>query len=666
MKQSYLANDPSLDNGLQKDLQKLQEKPYETLAKQCHAEYELAWQHQKPEKDEALRRLRLFNNQKRDKEAVGDTTMFSVFQTLFASLYIDTLQSKWQAREEGDEGVAENLNALSRYDATEMDKAQTDYEWIWDTLFFSRGLIDFSEYIRDPEKNIFIPIPYVLDPTTQLRDPRAKSVNGNKLHRGAARFFGGEVRMTKQEMKDHPDFLATMDVNNIKFGSSVKSLIEEARAARDAASNFQYDKNSKEQKTLGENGEYDILAWNTHWRVDGTVKKVKVWLANNHKEVVGFKVIDRESWQVIDRPLYPTSHQWRGTSIPDLTEDKQRARAVAQNLGIKFMKSDLYPSYIYDSNKIKNKNDLNFNFNKFIPADVAEGRSVLDAMAPLRRSAPNMQLLSFIYESLDISAQKATATADVQQGIQSQKDRPLGETNALLGQGQQRYSLSAKIFGWSERVYWLEWYNCYKEYFDKDIDEKVIRLEGPFGSKWRSLTADQIVTDKLDPDVEIVSLAVFRTEQLQAIQSGTAYISMALQDPLVNRRYAMKELGRLYGWEKDKLERLFPLTVDERIAEAENQDLNNNKPVQVNVADDHNVHLEIHSNAAATPATYAHIQTHIKALSIKKTNPGAFPPDQAQLAQQGQPQTGQPTNAQPPIQQALSLSAPAQSTGATL
>ncbi len=86
----------SLDKGLKKDLSRLEEKPMATLAKQCDAEFNLAWMHQKPKKDEALVRFKIFNNQKRKKDAVGDTTMFSIFQTVLASLYIDQLMSKWE------------------------------------------------------------------------------------------------------------------------------------------------------------------------------------------------------------------------------------------------------------------------------------------------------------------------------------------------------------------------------------------------------------------------------------------------------------------------------------------------------------------------------------------------------------------------------------------
>src|SRR4030042_3472268 len=135
------------------------EKPFESIIAQVQNEYTKAWKHQKPKKDEAEVRLKLYNNQRREKKSVGDTTLFTIMQTVLASLYQDRLAVTFSGREEGDEEVAENLNAMAEYDYEEMEKAVIDYSWLWDTLFFGRGYVDLSEFERDPENNIYLPIP---------------------------------------------------------------------------------------------------------------------------------------------------------------------------------------------------------------------------------------------------------------------------------------------------------------------------------------------------------------------------------------------------------------------------------------------------------------------------------------------------------------------------
>jgi hypothetical protein len=119
-----------------------------------------------------------------------------------------------------------------------------------------------------------------------------------------------------------------------------------------------------------------------------------------------------------------------------------------------------------------------------------------------------------------------------------------------------------------------------------------------------------------------------RARQLEERQAMGLYIPLALSDPTTNRRYGLKKLAKLNGMTKDEIDRLFPPTIDERIAEDENDRLSDDEFTAVKSTDDHNVHLEMHAKASATNSTYAHIETHKKALSLKKTNPELFPLDQ--------------------------------------
>lgn len=596
------------------------------LQRQCRAEFDIAWKNQKPKKDEWEVRLKLYNNQKRDKSAVGDTTLFTILQTILASLYVDRLSASFGGREEGDEETADNLNAVAEYDYEEMEKDVLDYEWDWDTCFFGRAFVEMSEWERDPAKHSYLPLPQVLDPITFLRDPYAKSVNGDRKGRGAARFYGYEIKMTEKDMLDNPNIFEDIDFKTIKYGSETQSIMKDAIEARNQAQGLQSVDKQEKEAVLGANAQYDITKWHTHWKTGGKVKKVRVWLANERSKVIGVEVLKKDYWPIIDRTLYPTAHDWDGTSIPDLVEDKQRARAIAQNLGLNAMKADLYPMYIYDSNKITNRNDLNFDFNKFIPVDT-KGEPIANALLPLQKAGINLNLLDFIYNSLDASAQKATATPELQQGAVSAEKRTLGELNLIANKVDTRYSLSAKVFGWSEKRFWQQWYQLYKDNFADGIDEKVLRIVGAFGAKWRPLRREDLVA-KVDPDVTIESTSLSRAKQLEESQKLTTYFSLALQDPTSNRRWGLKKLAKLNGLQKDEIDRLFPPTIDERIAEDQNDILNQNKKVAVLPEDDHNVHLEVHAKAGDTAAAKAHIETHKAALAVKKVKPELFPADQ--------------------------------------
>ncbi|HEC66016.1 MAG TPA: hypothetical protein ENI23_12045 [bacterium] len=457
-----------------------------------------------------------------------------------------------------------------------------------------------------------------------LRDTRATSINGDRKGRNACRYMGLEIMMTAEDIDNLPDKIGNIQIEELSHESGTKSIFQDASEARNNAQNRQTQRMEGESD-LGVNAGYVVTRWYTHWKIDGQVKKVKVWLADERAKLLAVQVLDNQDyWQIIDRPMYPTAHDWDGTSVTDLTEDKQRARAIAQNLGLKAMIGDLYPNYIYDSNKITNRADLTrMAFNKHIPVE-SKGENLNTAILPLQKASPNLALLNFIYTSLDISAQKATATPDIQQGIQSEKDRPLGETNLIASRVDTRYSLSAKIFGWSEKTLWQMWYRMYKDNFKEDIDEKVLRIKGLFGPKWRTLKKDNITAVK-DPDVFIESKAVNRAKQLEDRQGMIQYMGLAFQEEGTNRRYGLRKLGKLYGMEKDELDRLFPLTLDEREALEENELLNEDKLAPITAEQNHEIHLLEHSKANDTPATRAHLQGHQQAMMIKRTNPEFFP-----------------------------------------
>jgi len=64
---------------------------FKELIDQINSEFNISYWFMKPKWEEWALRLKLYNNQKRDKSAVGDPLMFTIHQTVLASLYDDTL-----------------------------------------------------------------------------------------------------------------------------------------------------------------------------------------------------------------------------------------------------------------------------------------------------------------------------------------------------------------------------------------------------------------------------------------------------------------------------------------------------------------------------------------------------------------------------------------------
>jgi len=587
---------------------------FDSLIKQVQLEYLMGWEHQQGRIVEQLSRLALYNNQKRDKTAVGDPLLFTVHQTVLASLYNDHLGVEFLGRESGDDEAAENQTALAEFDYDKMDKAILDYFWLWDTLFFGRGLVKLAEFNRDDK--LMCPIPELVDPMTWLRDPKADCVSTGIIKGLRPMRFGGrEIEIARYELKEDKGYF---DLKDIKAGEEVKSLFKRAKEYRDNASGLQFLKNASETD-LGDSENINSLEWFTHWKG----KKVGVVLANGKSKVIKYTEY-KKRFPIIDRPMYPNSHSWDGTNIPDITEDKQRVRSVILNLSVQGIKADLYPMYVYDEKRIKNKSDLlNFGFNKFVGVD-GEG-DIRGAVQPLNKAKPDQVLAQWILNSMDTAAQKATATPEMQQGQVSSDKRTLGELNLIASKVDTRYSLTAKVFGWSERAFWEQWYDLYKEHFTSGIDEKVIRLVGAMGNQYRPLTKENTISTK-DPDIKIESRTVSENNKLKERVMLNAYSINVFNDPeALGKKYLKKKLAKLNGLDPDEVNIVYPATIDELVAEQENEEfLNVDKMTPVSPNDDDYSHLQIHNKAADTKAKAAHVHAHKVQLMVKRKQPELF------------------------------------------
>ena len=598
------------DTILAKQNAKNEARSFTRLLEQVNSEWQVSYDFMKPKWDEWGLRLKLYNNQKRDKEKVGDPLLFAIHQTVIAALYEDRLSAKFAPREHGDIEVASNLDDTAEFDYGEMDKDMLDYFWDWDTGFFGRGLVHFTEWNRDGK----YPIPELLDPMAFLRDPRATSAQGDQKGRNGLRFCGWEYRMTKNEMRDAGVYFNIDDLG--KSDGNAYSIVDRNRAIRAQAQGF--NDPTKRQGITGENQEYRLLLWYTRYQG----KLTRVVLAKDRSVVVRFEQLDRKTVPIIDRALYPMSHDWDGVSIPDIIEDKQRARSVLINLGLKSAKAALHPMYLVDANRVTNKHDLDFGFNK----NIMINGGVENAILPIQRQGIQ-QSAQFILDLLDTAAQKATATPDQQQGIQPGGNKTATEM-AIVNRGVgARYSLSAKIFGWSEKRFWKQWYLLYKENFEADIDEKIIRIIGAVNASWRPLTKENLIANE-DPDIIIESKALADAKRAEIMQGMTNFLNIVLTMPGANKRGAARRMGELNGLHKDDIVSLLPPDVHELKAEEENKLLSQNKQVPVDVMDNDMTHMLENSKATDTPATRAHLNAHKRAMLYKMLHPEAVPADQ--------------------------------------
>lgn len=603
------SGDDDDESPLSKELKDLEGRDFTELKEQIESEYQLAWWSFKPKFDEWCLRLRLYNNQRKDKEAVGDTTMFTIHQTVLASLYDDRLTVTFQGRESGDDDIAENDTIMAEFDNDEMEKDMLDYNWDWDATFYGTGLVCLMEYDRDA----MLPIPEYWNRLTTLVDPRAKTVNGDKKGRGRAKFMGREVRLSKYEMEDAGVYFNYSDLKNESTASDINSFLDQAEVLTQDARGYQQI--SKFTGLKGDTADHRVLEWFTIYKG----KRIFVTLAENRTKVIRYHELKGKDIPIIDRRIYPLPMSFDGISIPDLTEDKQRARAVLTNLGLKGAKANIHPMYLFNTNKIKNRGDLNFGFNKFIPVD----GDTTNAVQVMPKDTLKQEV-QYIMNLLDEGAQKATATPDIQQGNNSNSKRTATELSLQTQKVDTRYSLSAKIFGWSEKRFWQQWLRLYKEHFKEDIDEKVTRVVGALGAEYRPFRREDIVSNN-DLDVYVESRVLSDAKRFNEAKSFEGMLVLLQGDPTANMRYGMKHLAKLKGLKRDQINLLMPPTIEELRAEDENKVLEKDGLVEVLPTDDHITHLEIHNKLSDTPAKFAHINAHKRAMLLLRARPDLFP-----------------------------------------
>jgi hypothetical protein len=579
---------------------------------QIKLEYNYAYQYMNPRRIQVLDRLRLFSNQRRDKELVGDTTLFTVFQTVLSQLYEDRLSVTFEPGHPDDTDKVDVLGDVAKYDFDKMDMEQVEYDWDWYTAFWGAGFLDTSEW--NSKKKLMAPS--VIDNATFLIDPDCTLINGDARGFGAARYWGREITFTKAQMRKRK----FENIDNLKKGEDASSLQYLDKQQRRSAQNL----GQSADMIYGENENIPLLEW---WTIVGNEKWLFTTDLTFQVIVRAMKAQDQDEWPLEHRKLFPIPGDPFGVSIPDLVEDKQRAKSILTNLGLMHAKADLYPMYVYDRNSISPTTDLSFAFNKWIPSD----GPVTAAVQPLPKQ-PIGQLVSYIMDTIDQAAQRATAATAMQQGVTNPTPRSANESVRVFNQAQDRISTGVKIFAWSERGFWKKWLKQYKRFF-VSANSKFIRIEGPFGPKFIKITGDSFDFEE-DPDIYIESKILSDAANQDAAQRLTAFNSLVAQDQTVNRRYLNKKNAKVIGgFDPSEVNRIFPETPDEMKAEQENYSLDKNKLVKIDINDDHNAHLLIHAKADDTKAAIVHIEAHKRAIMLQRQQ-------QQQASQaQGQPQT---------------------------
>lgn len=550
-------------------------------------------------------RLKLYNNQRKQQDKIGDTSIFNVITTMLAIYYSDEIQVSFQGREFGDVPFAQNIENTAKFDYDEMGLDIINFETQWDRFFFGVGIRQCSEW----DSVCKTPIAKSLSALSWLPDPKG-GMDVKKF-----RYMGFEVEYTEAEMTEEAGFfnLDRLPKNTTRTGSE-KELDRQAYHEAQGLTDVNH------QNTSNKGRSYDMVDIITTLEgSDGIRRKYIVTVDDAVKNIFRFEEIEpvtkkeKENPELVPMPIslnyyMPQREDPFGTSIPDLVEDKQRAKSIFKNLRINAEKANIYPMYLYNRDKILNRRDLDFAFNKFIAVRGDVSDNVVRPLNKVNRTNESLTNEA----SLDADIEISTGASKNAQGVMSEQQRTLGEQEIVQANANLRYLLGSKINAWGERRFWKLWYRLYQQNFP-ETDAKIIRLQTSIGTQFAKITRKLFITSS-DPDIKISSK--LETEQKRNLDklSFTPIAQMLINDPSLptsSRNFVKRHLLRLNGMSNDLIQVMVPETPDESKARMENELLSkNNTEPEATMQEDHLSHIVIHSQAEKTPATMSHIQVH--------------------------------------------------------
>ena len=552
--------------------------------------------------------LGLMNNLQRGDQNISSTTLFSLFNRVHSSLYSDVITVKFIPPEDSDNKKTETLNKLQQNDYREMEKWKLDYDWIWNTAFYGDG---FCETIKWDKKRKML-VPEIVNPLMMIYDPYFAEPD-------EWRYYGKWITKSAVQLKEMAKAgLLEKDFNLDALPSGFDPDIWAYKSIHDAArmgTPVPDDTSNKNNK---------IYQIHEQFTYDDDGNKTAFWTDKNFSKKIYKKKIDwEEGWPIVRKQVFREPNSSISISVPDLLEDKHRAKSVLYNLMYMAAKDEANPSYLYNPDLVK---DVSVFFQRqieqHIPVEDIERAVKKLNLGP----AVSNSLLQFV-GILNNESTDAIGSTMVQpvmpRGKKSATESALAQQIADL-----TAALQSKILGIGEKQFWSHWYNQHLKHM-KQADEKIITLTSVSGVSFEKIKLDDIKT-KYPPKIEILSQREADYKELVK-RRDTMQIY-----PEIVKQMTPKEIDNFNKFvffpqfikDSSTIDRIIPKSMDEIKAEQENDILEKDELANIDPQDDDEIHMYIHYMAKRTSATWAHILSHEYQLSQKKQKQNEQPPPQ--------------------------------------
>jgi hypothetical protein len=572
----------------------------------------------RPRKERQVRQLVLLNNLQRGDQNIASTTLFSLFNRLHSSLYSDVLTVKFIPTEDSDYKKVELLNKLQQNDYREMEKWKLDYDWLWNTAFYGDGFVETANW--DKERKMMMP--EVLNNLMMIYDPFFSEPKD-------WRYYGYWITRPKHKLIQlQKAGLLELGVELDRLQGGFDTEVWSYKTTHDQARNVTPIADSS---TSNNNQIYQIFEMKAY---DDDGKRYSYWVDKNFSKILRKKKLDLdddEGWQIVRKQVFREPNSSVSISVPDIVEDKHRAKSVLLNLMYMGAKDEANPTYVYNKDLV---NDVSVFFNRqieqHIPVDDVDRAVKRLNLGP----AVSASLLQF-FSLLNNESTDAIGTTMVQPIVPRGK-KSATESAIIQQVADLAASLQSKILGIGEKEFWSKWYLMHLKNMG-DAEKKSIVLTNVSTdittTEWVEL---KDIKTKFPPKSEILSQRDADYKELVIRRDWMQVFQPVIEGMNPKSKNDFMKFVFLPHFIKDSstIDRIIPKGIDEIMAQQENELLDIDKLPTIRPSDDDETHLYIHYMAKNTSATWTHRFVHEQQYAEKKKKQDDM--QQQMMAQQAQ------------------------------
>lgn len=609
--------------------------------------------------------LVLLNNLQRGDQNIASTLLVTLFLRSVSTNYDDKLQVKFLPSQGIEQEQLNSYNTLAQSDYLEMSKAQLDYEWIWDSLFFGRGWCETYKFNK--KRKILEPV--IINPLVFGYDPFFENVQD-------WRYYWKWITKSKFEVQRL--------INNKTITGITKP--EEIPGGVDPYLwNYKFlrDKAKKGIEPPPQSEASDVYQILEFYGYDEDGNKNCYWVDKSFSKILYSDKLDFEDldygdqdkkgskWPIVDKGAFKEPHSSMYFGVPDLLEDKHRAKSVLMNLAFIAAKDRANPIYLYNIDKVTDVTQLfSRQINQHIPVSDVEG-----AVVPLNTEDPmSAGLIQFI-SMLTQEANDPIGTGQVAQPEAAKGDKTATHDAINQQLNDMATSLQSKVMQFGESEFWSHWFHRYAKHAD-ELKEKMANIVGVNGITSTLIDMKDFNTD-YPPGVLVYSAKEAEYKEL-VLRRDLMQLYPELQgtmDPDGFRNFNKFVFFPKFLQDPSLIDIMYPKTLDEIKAQDENQQLVEEQPIQAQPTDNHTTHIYIHNMIPPGKRSWEmwfHINQHEQMLAQQKAQ--QMQAEQLALQQETQKNAGQnstgsntlnvgakasnPQNAAAPLQQAIQPNQP--------